>query len=141
MDITVITMRLTKLDSYVRHLRALQTAELDEYLRDENIQAIVERRLQLSIQACMDIASYLIAQLGLGVPDEPENVFAVLGSEHLLSRDLAVRMVGMVRFRNILVHDYLEIDSELVYEHLAEELHDFEQFAQEITSRFLDSDR
>ena len=54
-----------------------------------------------------------------------------------LTNGLAERMVGMVRFRNILVHDYLEIDSLLVHTHLQAELDDFEQFAQIITKRFL----
>lgn len=106
-------------------------------MADENLQAIVERRLQLSIQACMDIASYLIAQLGLQSPEEPENVFVVLGRERILSFALAGRMVAMVRFRNILVHDYLDIDSEIVYTHLVDEINDFEQFAQEISAAFL----
>ena len=137
MDTRVIAIRLQKLDDYVKHLRALQHASLDEYLSDQNLQAIVERKLQLSIQACMDIAGYLIAQLGLNAPESPGNVFLVLGSEDILSRDLAERMAGMVRFRNILVHDYLEIDSAIVYGHLAEELDDFDRFAQEITDEFL----
>ncbi|MHB1420678.1 MAG: HepT-like ribonuclease domain-containing protein [Bacillota bacterium] len=33
----------------------------DEYLLNEDMQAIVERRLQLAIQACMDISNYIIA--------------------------------------------------------------------------------
>ncbi|MCP4210344.1 MAG: DUF86 domain-containing protein [Halieaceae bacterium] len=118
-------------------MRSLQAATLDEYVGDENLQAIVERRLQLAIQSCMDIASYLIAQLGLGAPDEFENVFSLLGRERIISEDLADRMSGIVRFRNILVHDYLEIDSVIVHRHLADELKDFDQFAQEIISRFL----
>ena len=68
----------------MKHLRSLRQASLDEYVADENVQAIVERRLQLSIQACMDIATYLIAQLGFSAPDAPENVFAVLGGEGVL---------------------------------------------------------
>ena len=137
MDTKVIVTRLQKLENYARHLSQLQQAPLSEYLDDENLQTIVERRLQLSIQVCMDIASYLIAQLGLNSPDEPENVFTVLGREEILPKDLAQRMVGMVRFRNILVHDYLEIDSTLVHAHLQAELDDFDQFAQHITNRFL----
>lgn len=128
---------MQKLESYVRHLHDLKQVPLDEYLDDENLQAVVERRLQLSIQVCMDIASYLIAQLGLRSPEEPENVFVVLGREQILASDLANRMVGMVRFRNILVHDYLEIDSALVHAHLADELNDFGQFAQAIATKFL----
>lgn len=137
MDTRVIATRLQKLAGYVRHLRDLQQAPLDEYLADENLQAIVERRLQVAIQVCMDIASYLIAQLGLQSPDEPQNIFAVLGREGILSPALASRMVGMVRFRNILVHDYLDIDSEIVYTLLANRIGDLEQFAQEITAKFL----
>lgn len=137
MDTKVIAMRLQKLDGYVRHLRQLQQASLDEYLIDENLQAIVERRLQLSIQVCMDIANYLIAQLGLTSPEEPENIFAVLGREGIIDATLARHMVGMVRFRNILVHDYLDIDSLVVYHNLSAELKDFDQFAQQIIARFL----
>lgn len=140
MDTAVIAMRLRKLDSYLRSLRQMQRVSLDEYLRDDNIQTIVERKLQLSIQACMDIGSYLIGQLALTAPDEPQNLFAVLGREGVISRDLADRMVGMVRFRNILVHDYLEIDSTMVHRKLTAELKDFDQFSQEIIACFLPSE-
>ena len=88
----------------------------------------------------MDIGSYLIGQLALTAPDEPQNLFAVLGREGVISRDLADRMVGMVRFRNILVHDYLEIDSTIVHRNLTAELKDFDQFSQEIIARFLPSE-
>ena len=137
MDTVVIATRLRKLNDYLRSLRQMQAVSLDEYLDDDNIQTIVERKLQLAIQVCMDIGSYLIGQLGLTAPDEPENVFVVLGREGIINRDLARRMVGMVRFRNILVHDYLEIDSHIVYHNLAGELDDFDQFSQEIIARFL----
>jgi len=133
----VIATRLRKLNDYLRSLRQMQAVSMDEYLDDDNIQTIVERKLQLAIQVCMDIGSYLIGQLGLTAPDEPENVFVVLGREGIINRDLARRMVGMVRFRNILVHDYLEIDSHIVYHNLAGELDDFDQFSQEIIARFL----
>ena len=131
---------MRKLDGYLRTLRQMQAVPLNEYLSDDNIQTIVERKLQLAIQACMDIASYLIGQLGLTAPDEPHNVFNVLGQEGVITRGLAGRMVGMVRFRNILVHDYLEIDSTIVYRNLTQELEDFDQFSQEIIARFLSSD-
>ena len=128
---------MQKLDSYQQSLRQLQKVSRDDYLQDDNIQTIVERKLQLSIQVCIDIANYLIAQLGLSAPDQLENVFLVLGREGILSRELAQRMVGMVRFRNILVHNYLNTDADIVYDHLQKGLPDFEQFALEVVNRFL----
>ena len=137
MDTRAIAMRLQKLDGYLRSLRQVQTVPLEEYLDDDSIQTYVERKLQLAIQVCMDVGNYLIGQLGLNVPDEQENVFAVLGREGILDPGLARRMVGMVRFRNILVHDYLDIDSHIVYRNLTGELEDFDQFAQTVVVRFL----
>ncbi len=137
MDTAVIGTRLQKLDDYGRRLRQLQTVTLQEYMDDDTLQAVVERWLQLSVQACMDIASYIIADLGLRSPDDPENVFAALGREAIIDDSLARRMAGMVRFRNILVHDYLDIDSRLVHDGLTTELDDFEQFAQAIANRFM----
>ena len=137
LDTRVIAMRLQKLDSYQQSLHQLQKISRDEYLQDDNIQAVVERKLQLSIQVCIDIANYLIAQLGLRAPEQLENVFLVLGREGILSRELAQRMVGMVRFRNILVHNYLNTDADIVYDHLQKGLPDFEQFALEVVNRFL----
>jgi uncharacterized protein YutE (UPF0331/DUF86 family) len=139
-DTRVIVMRLRKLDGYLLSLRQVQTVPLEEFLDDDGIQTYVERKLQLTIQVCMDIGNYLIGQLGLAVPDEAENVFAVLGREGVIERDLARRMVGMVRFRNILVHDYLDIDSQIVYHNLTDELGDFDRFAQTILDRFLPGD-
>lgn len=127
---------MKKLDAYQRGLLPFQQIPLKEYLADENMQMIVERRLQLSIQVCMDVANYLIARLSLRAPDSQENVFAALGAEGIISADLARRMVGMVRFRNILVHDYLDIDSRLVHSHLKQHLADFDQFSREIIEQF-----
>lgn len=113
---------------------------LDEYLEDDILQAAVERRLQLAIQVCMDITNYIIAQQGLRSSTVLENIFEILGHEGILTQELSSRMVGMVRFRNILVHDYLEIDPSRVYSHLTAGIDDFKQFASEITEQFFIDD-
>ena len=137
MDIQVIETRLQKLDNYLHGLRPFQQVPRQEYVADENMQMIVERRLQLAIQVCLDVASYPVARLALRPPDEQENVFAVLGREGILPPALAQDMVGMARFRNILVHDYLSINPDLVHQHMSERLADFDAFSRAIVDRFL----
>jgi uncharacterized protein YutE (UPF0331/DUF86 family) len=132
MDTGPILTRLHKLDDYLTKLRARVSLSDVEYLADSDQQDIVERNLQLAIQTCIDVANYIIAYEGLRSADKLENVFAVLGEADIIPMDLASRMVGMVRFRNILVHNYLDIDSSLVYEHLTHRLDDFEAFARAI---------
>jgi len=80
----------------------------------------------------MDITNYIIARKNLHVPNEEENIFQVLAQNGIIEDSLAERMKGMVNFRNILVHEYMEIDNEIVHQHLNENLKDFDSFARSI---------
>ncbi len=132
MDKNVIEARLKKLDEYQKSLLRFQDLSPSEYREDDDIQTIVERKLQLSIQACLDISNYIIAHERLNVPDEEGNVFLVLAREDVIDEELAERMKAMVNFRNILVHEYLDIDNDIVYEQLTENLQDFDEFAKSV---------
>ena len=136
-DKSVIMIRLAKLDEYVSRLKRFENIELKDYLNDYDLQAIVERNLQLAIQVCIDIANYIIARRKLTFPVEQENIFILLGREGIIPKKLAERMKGMVNFRNILVHDYTEIDADRVYKALRQGMKDFNDFA-EVTVRFLE---
>lgn len=132
MDKNVIEARLKKLDEYQKSLLRFQDIELNEYRADDDIQTIVERKLQLAIQACIDISNYIIARHRFRIPDEEENIFLVLAQEEIIEEELAERMKGMVNFRNILVHEYLEIDNHIVHKQLTENIRDFDRFAKSI---------
>lgn len=123
---------MKKLDEYQRSLSRFKSISLEEYQKSDDIQTIVERKLQLSIQACIDIANYIIARKRLRIPDEEGNVFLVLAEEDIINEDIAQRMKGMVNFRNILIHEYLEIDNEIVHRNLTQNLSDFNEFAKSI---------
>jgi len=132
MDVRVIQARLKKLDESYRSLERFRSLSREEYLKNEDTQAIVERKFQVAIQACMDIANYLIAHEQLKIPDDEGNIFTALAEAGILNEELASKMRRMVSFRNILVHEYLEIDLQIVHKHLTERLEDFNDFAQAI---------
>ncbi len=134
MDARVIQARLKKLDECYKSLERFRLLPLEDYLKSEDTQAIVERKLQIAIQTCMDIANYLIAHRNLKIPDDEGNIFAALAEAGIISKELAHRMRGMVNFRNILVHEYLEIDHEIVHRTLTQRLDDCDDFAQAIVS-------
>lgn len=71
-----------------------------------------ERNLQLLTEACIGIAKRKLKALGAVVPSEARQAFAKLQS---LEQDIGStpwnKVVGL---RNVLVHDYLNLDAEIV---------------------------
>ena len=55
-----------------------------------------------------------------------------MGKHGVIPKDFASKIEGMAGFRNILVHDYLEIDPRKVYQNLLNALKDFDEFARYI---------
>jgi len=103
---------------------------------DYRLYGLAERYLHLSIECLLDICNMLVSGLGLRKPERYQDAVDILAEAKVLSRALARRLVGVAGFRNILVHEYLDIDRSLVYQYLQEGLGDLEAFAQEVI-RFL----
>ncbi|MGH7897266.1 MAG: type VII toxin-antitoxin system HepT family RNase toxin [Candidatus Binatia bacterium] len=137
LDREVVDRRLLRLEALVRRLERDAKASQEAYHADEDLQARVERRLQVAAQVCLDLANYVIARGDLEVPEEEENVFLVLERAGVVDRNLGVRLRALTRFRNILVHDYVAVDHAIVHRHLREGLSDFREFAGAIV-RYLD---
>jgi len=76
----------------------------------------------------MDVASHLHTGLDLELADEYDEVILSLGKHGVLPRDFAERIYKIPRFRNILVHEYLTIDPDRVYDILQHGLPDLELF-------------
>lgn len=93
---------------------------------------LAERNLQIGIQCLLDIGNHIIAEMGFQLPESNEDIFRILGKDGVIPRDFVSRTEGMAGFRNILVHDYLEIDPSKVYHNLIKALKDFEEFARYI---------
>src|SRR5574341_800928 len=132
MDTQKLRVRLRRLNDTVKDLRELPRQTLAEYLRDKQRQAVVERWLQISAQICIDTGASLIAELGLKAPDELPNIFTALGDAGIIPKELGSRMVGITRFRNILVHEYLIVDPVIVYERWTNGLADFDDFGRAV---------
>jgi len=125
----IIQRRLSKLEQSLRKLRELSGVSLDDYIKSEAIQDRVERNLQIAAQACIDIGSHVIADRECRTPSGYGDIFKILHEEGLLPGELAGAMKQAAGFRNILVHDYLDVDPEIVYESLSK-VDDFRRFAE-----------
>lgn len=127
-----VTVRiLTHLDEYLRDLDSIKTNySLEDFRDNKIIRRYTERTLQIAIEASLDLASHIISCHGFREPQDNKDCFQVLLENKLLSTDLAESLKRMAQFRNVVVHDYIRINPEIVYTIVQENISDIVSFAQ-----------
>jgi uncharacterized protein YutE (UPF0331/DUF86 family) len=126
----IVVRKLTEMEETLRRLREHLPADYEAFTRDWARQKVVERALQIMIEAMIDIGERFIALAG-GSPVETS--VAVMERLQVLGviQD-ASRYGPMVRFRNFLVHQYERVDVSILYEIITKKLEDIEAFAAEV---------
>ncbi|MBI2315700.1 MAG: DUF86 domain-containing protein [Betaproteobacteria bacterium] len=112
-DAAVIEARLRELSRRLRRVAAKQPASEKQLVEDEDLQDILSRNLELAIQSCVNIAAHLCGAHGL-MPTTAGEAFTLLANKGLIERALAARLRRAVGFRNVLVHEYTEVDWKIV---------------------------
>lgn len=132
----VVRRRLERLTEYLTVLKRFQDYDLETFLSDPEHYGSAERFLQLAIEATLDVGSHIVAEENLGTIDQSRDVPRRLREHGDISEDLEQRWIRMIGFRNILVHEYAEVDRGLVYQIVCERLPDLEEI-RKIFARFL----
>jgi uncharacterized protein YutE (UPF0331/DUF86 family) len=125
---------LRLLNEYISDLRNLQNVEFTTYQENKLIRRSVERTLHLAIEACLDIGQRLIAREVFRTPKDNRDVFQVLHEEAIVPDELLPKLTAMAGFRNLIVHDYADIDDATVFGILKRRLVDFDAYAQSIVA-------
>lgn len=126
--------KLMMVDNYLSYLYKIKKEIKNEnqFIEDFHFFGLAERYLQLLCQIIIDILNLIIIEQGIKKPESNQEIISILFNNKIISEDLASRLDGIVGFRNILVHEYEEIDKKIVYRYLIEKIDDFEIFKKEI---------
>ena len=112
----IAAARLRRLEQCIQRLGHLRRRSREEYLANADAQTLAERLFQIATQCLLDIGNHVIAEEGLGTPEDAEGILDCLQRSGAIPADLHARTRGLAGFRNILVHDYLGIDHRIVYD-------------------------
>ena len=126
-----IKERLKLIDENLPILKELKVIPLDKFKDDKKLQRLAERCLELSIQSLLDIAHYIIAQNNWKRSSENKEAILTLGAKGIIPEDFAKKIEPMAGLRNLLAHEYMEIDPVKIHAHL-QNLEDFREFIRHI---------
>ncbi len=73
------------------------------------------------------MGNHIIADLELGIIDRSRDIPEIFARKRWIDETMKNTWISMIGFRNILVHDFLEVDRRIVYEILQNRLDDLKQ--------------
>ncbi|MBA2769122.1 MAG: DUF86 domain-containing protein [Sporichthyaceae bacterium] len=72
-----------------------------------------------AIEGCVRAAQHVVSSEGLGMPESNADAVRLLGRHQLVDVTVADSVARAVGFRNVLVHEYADVDDERVVANLA----------------------
>ena len=128
---------ISELKKSFDRLEVLGSIEKENFLHSPDKIDSVKYNFIVAIESAIDICNHIISQNGYRIPENYGDTFQVLEERGAFDIEFVKKLKIMARFRNRLVHIYWEVDDELVYSFLQNNLWDFKVFLERI-SKFLD---
>ena len=120
--------RLKRLETNIVELTKFRKEiTLHDVMHDKTKEWALRYGLLEAIQIVIDIACYVVSKYNLGNPETYAECIELLQKNGYINNTLAMKLKGMVGLRNILVHEYIEVQPQKLYD-LLEKLDDFKKF-------------
>ena len=138
LDRSMLQTRIKLMMKYLDRLQRMKNTTLDDYNSDFDQQLIVERLLQLLVEAASDINTSLLTEIYGITPSTYFDSFIEAGEQNIIDPQLAKTIAQSAGLRNRLVHQYEEIDNVIVFRSIQFALDQFSTYLRQITN-YLDT--
>ena len=131
-DADLLRRKTAQILHHVDRLRRRASLSVAALGADEDLYNAVLMDLQQGIQACVDLAIHACVDDSLGAPASAGDAFALLVRAGRIDAALGVKLTGAAALRNLIVHQYAEIDRAKILAVIRNDLVDLEMFAARI---------
>lgn len=128
----VVSRKLRQIAQYHGELQDQQDVSRDRFLEDVTQQRAVERMFENVIQACIDLSKHIATRAFGYDGDSSKESVVTLRDNGVITDETAETLIDAVGFRNVLAHQYGDIDPDAVYDYLQTELGVYDRFSREV---------
>lgn len=127
-----IRNQITTVKSYLKDLENYTNTTQEELKNNLERRRAIERILYLLAQSVIDLAESVVSLKNFRKPTTLAETFDILQEEEIISLELAQELINMAKFRNIIAHDYTDLDYSIVEKILKSEYKDIKNFLIEV---------
>lgn len=134
LNVESVQRRLVAIRERLDELRQLGDVTLDRLEADWLVRAAAERVLTQLVELAAQINTHVVATSGKVPPAEYRESFVAAAALGVLSADLAAKIAPSAGLRNILVHQYLDVDLEIIAGSVGQALADYSAYVREVAA-------
>jgi uncharacterized protein YutE (UPF0331/DUF86 family) len=121
----VVLNKKEGIERCIRQIRLYYAMPSELPFKEDHLkQDAIAINLQRAAEQAIDLANHVIRKRKLGLPKESKESFEILAKAKIIPDDLTDKLKGMVGFRNIMVHDYKEMDLKIMIDVIEHHLDD-----------------
>mgnify|MGYP006281459101 CR=1 FL=1 len=121
----IIVERAQKCSEYLDQLENIVSGiNFKKFNNDPLLYGSTERFLHLTIEALIDIGNHIISDDELGRVGVYKDIALILAEKDYITEAEKELFIKIIAFRNILVHDYMDLDRKIIFKLLKNNLDD-----------------
>ena len=124
----IIISKAAMIENCIKRVKEEYTGFEDQLEQNFTKQDSIVLNIQRAIQACMDVASHIIKENKWGIPQNSREAFDILVENKYIDKDMAENLKKMTGFRNIAVHEYKNLNMNILRNVIEIHLYDLESF-------------
>lgn len=115
MDLNQVYHNYSTIEKYLNNLDNFNFKNLDDFKERFNDYLAISMSLFTILNATIEIGESLINLKRLDFPQSYKKIFIILGENKLISKDMAKKISLYMRERNMIAHQYDEVNIEDIY--------------------------
>jgi len=135
----IIEKLLMELRDYIYDIENMNFSQ-QELVQNRDIQHLLNHRLHMAVEICIDIAMHIVSALELPGRESAVDVIGLLGSHKIISAKLSAQFQQAPKLLNLLIHGYAKIDYSFLFRDYRKDINDIKHFASEIKN-YLDKQK
>ena len=133
---SLIRKKLSQIEEHIRRIKNLPQLNYEEFIKNTVVQDVFLFNITQAIQKCVDIALHIVSDEGWGIPSTQREAFEILYEKGIIPQEWLEKFTKMIGFRNRIIHEYEELNLEIVYQVYKSGIEDVEKFCMLIIEGF-----
>jgi uncharacterized protein YutE (UPF0331/DUF86 family) len=124
----IIKKKINAIQHNLARIKSFQPFSQEEFLANEDIKDIITHNLFVMLQNVIDIGTHLISDAGMEEPAYLSDIPDLLLKGKVIPQELAGPLQAMIGLRNLIAHEYGDLDFKIIYTIVTENLGDINTF-------------